>query len=186
MKFIHLIVTIVLYTLPGYCQQKPGVVINEFMADPAPVIGLPNYEWVELLNTTDTAINLMGWRIADGAGTSNLFDAYILPPGGYLIVCGHSALAALSVYGPAISVTNFPSLNNSGDIIQIKHILQHPPVTQSQSSVQSHHHTVHDRNDSQTSQLDQKQDHDLSPDAPGGICGNRHQTGHTYGCGSRK
>ncbi len=120
MKFIHLIVTIVLYTLPGYCQQKPGVVINEFMADPAPVIGLPNYEWVELLNTTDTAINLMGWRIADGAGTSNLFDAYILPPGGYLIVCGHSALAALSVYGPAISVTNFPSLNNSGDIIQIK------------------------------------------------------------------
>ena len=76
--------------------------------------------------------------------------------------------------------------HDSGDIIQIKYILQHPSVTQSQSSVQSHHHTVHDRNDSQTSQLDQKQDHDLSPDAPGGICGNRHQTGHTYGCGSRK
>lgn len=120
MKLIHFIVVIVSYSLPAYCQQKPMVVINEFMADPSPVIGLPNYEWVELFNTTDTAINLLGWRIADGAGSSNPFGAYSLPPGGYVIICGNSAINALSAFGSAIGVTNFPSLNNSGDLIQIR------------------------------------------------------------------
>ena len=38
------------------------VIITEIMADPSPVVGLPNAEFVEIKNVSSTAFNLNGWK----------------------------------------------------------------------------------------------------------------------------
>jgi len=53
--------------LPFYlfAQNRYDVVIDEIMADQTPIVGLPNNEWIELKNTTSSAINLLNWRIGE-------------------------------------------------------------------------------------------------------------------------
>lgn len=96
------------------------VVISEIMTDPTPQIALPNNEWIELRNVSSTAFNLSGWRIADATGQSGPMPVYTLQPDSFVIVCTASAVTAMSVYGPTISVTSFPSLDNTGDVIYLK------------------------------------------------------------------
>lgn len=96
-------------------QNRYQVVITEIMADPSPVVGLPNNEWVELKNTGTTVINLSGWRLGDLTGISGPMPSFALAPGNYVIVCTGSAVNALSAFGPTIAVTSFPSLDNEAD-----------------------------------------------------------------------
>ena len=102
-----------------FIPQQYDIVIDELMADPLPGVGLPNYEWIELKNTSSSPINLKGWRLSDLTSTSGPFPEIILQPEGLIIVCSASALAALSSFGNTISVTSFPSLDNEGDLISI-------------------------------------------------------------------
>lgn len=101
-------------------QNRYDVLITEIMADPAPQVGLPNNEWIELHNTTALPIELQGWRIGDASGQSGPMSSFILPPGGYVIVCTGSAVTALSAFGPTIAITSFPSLDNDGDQLYVK------------------------------------------------------------------
>jgi hypothetical protein len=96
-------------------QNRYDVVIDEIMADPTPIVTLPTNEWIELKNTTTSSINLQNWRIGDATGQSGPMPNFILQPDSFVIVCTGSAVAAMSVYGTAISVTSFPSLDNDGD-----------------------------------------------------------------------
>lgn len=96
------------------------IVINEIMADPSPQAGLPNNEWIELYNRSGTAISITGWRIADAGSQSGPVPVYTLQPGSYVIVCAAGSAAAMSSYGPVITVTGFPSLDNTGDIVSLK------------------------------------------------------------------
>lgn len=101
----------------AYTQNRYNVVIDEIMADPSPQVGLPNNEWIELKNTTTTPINLQNWRIGDATGQSGPMPNFILQPDSFVVVCTSSAVAALSAFGTTISVTSFPSLDNTGDQI---------------------------------------------------------------------
>ena len=85
------------------------------MADQTPQVTLPNNEWIELKNTTAAPINLQGWRIGDATGQSGPMPNFTLQPDSFVVVCTGSAVAAMSVLGTTISVTNFPSLDNDGD-----------------------------------------------------------------------
>ncbi len=96
------------------------IVIDELMADPTPVVSLPTNEWLELKNTTIFDINLQNYKLGKATGESGPMPSYILPAGGYVIVCTGSAVAAMSVYGPTIAVTSFPSLNNDADKIYLR------------------------------------------------------------------
>jgi hypothetical protein len=96
------------------------IVINELMIDPSPQVSLPNNEWIELKNTRSTAFNLTGFRIGDAGGQSGPMPNYILQPDSMVIVCSASSLAAMSIYGAAISVTSFPSLDNTADLIFLR------------------------------------------------------------------
>lgn len=100
--------------------KRYDVIIDELMADPSPQVGLPNAEWIELRNLSASAYNLQGWRIGDAGSQSGPMQNYILKPDSFVIVCPASALAALSAFGPCISVSGFPSLDNTGDIIYLR------------------------------------------------------------------
>lgn len=116
MKFSTLLLLAWLLIPVGlFAQNRYDVVIDELMADPTPQVGLPNNEWLELKNTTTTAINLLNWRIGDATGQSGPMPGFVLQPDSFVIVCTGSAVAALSAFGTTISVTSFPSLDNDGD-----------------------------------------------------------------------
>ena len=123
MKKINVILFFaMLFTIDTHAQvaNRYDIVIDELMADPTPQVALPNNEWIELRNTSSTAFNLLGWRIGDATGQSGTMPSYNLLPDSFVIVCTASAVAAMSVYGPAISVTSFPSLDNTGDVIYLR------------------------------------------------------------------
>lgn len=63
-----------------------SVVINEIMADPTPVVGLPESEYLELYNNSPDAINLEGWTLKIGS-TSKVLGAYTLYPSEYVVIC---------------------------------------------------------------------------------------------------
>ena len=116
MKLLTLLLILLLIKpaiLPA--QNRYEVVIDEIMADPAPQIGLPNNEWIELKNTSTNPISLQNWRIGDPNGQSGPLPNFILQPDSFVIVCTGSAVSAMSAFGTTISVTSFPSLDNDGD-----------------------------------------------------------------------
>ena len=63
-----------------------SVVINEIMADPTPVVGLSESEYLELYNNSPDAINLEGWTLKIG-NTSKVLGAYTLYPSEYVVIC---------------------------------------------------------------------------------------------------
>jgi Lamin Tail Domain/Bacterial Ig-like domain/CHU_C Type IX secretion signal domain len=81
---------------------------------------LPNNEWIEIRNVSPTAFNLAGWRIGDGSGQSGPLPAFTLLPDSFVVLCSSGAVAAMNLYGPAIAVTGFPSLDNTGDVIFLR------------------------------------------------------------------
>ena len=119
MKIAKLILLIFLLPFLCFSQNRYDVVIDEVMADPTPQVGLPNNEWIELKNTTTSPIDLQGWRIGDATGQSGGLPNFILQPDSFVIVCTASAVAAMSAFGTTISVTSFPSLDNSGDHLSL-------------------------------------------------------------------
>ncbi len=111
-----------LFTINSHAQvaNRYDIVIDELMADPTPQVALPNNEWIELRNTSSTAFNLLGWRIGDATGQSGTMPSYNLLPDSFVIVCTASAVTAMGVFGPTISVTSFPSLDNTGDVLFLR------------------------------------------------------------------
>ncbi len=102
-----------------YTPQQYDIVMDEIMSDPTPLVGLPNNEWIELKNITAFAINLKNWKIADAAGQSGAMPSFVLQPDSFVIVCTGSAAAALGIYGKVISVSSFPSLDNTGELLSL-------------------------------------------------------------------
>jgi hypothetical protein len=96
------------------------VLIDEIMADPTPLNGLPDAEWIELRNRSAFEVNLQNWKIGKPSGLSGSMPSYILKPDSFVIVCTGSAVAALSAFGPVLSVTSFPSLSNTGDLLYLQ------------------------------------------------------------------
>ena len=88
------------------------VIINEIMADPDPVIGLPNHEYLELYNNASSPIDLSGWILQIGSSAKTIED-FIMLPQSYLIICKNDAVEELSQYGTTYGMSSF-SLTNSG------------------------------------------------------------------------
>ncbi len=103
-----------------WSQNRYAIIISELMADPTPVVGLPANEWIELKNNSPVPLNLQNWRILDASGQSGPLPAVTIQPDSLLIICGSTALSAMSSYGTAAAVTSFPSLDNDGEWIAIK------------------------------------------------------------------
>lgn len=94
------------------------VLISEFFADPTPVIGLPEIEYVEIFNKSTKILNLQGWKIGDASSEGTIAAAWLLP-GEYKILTA-TANVPLFTLSSAVGTTSFPSLNNAGDDVVLK------------------------------------------------------------------
>ena len=95
------------------------ILINEILADPSPIVGLPDAEFVELFNTTDSDIDLSNWTFSDASSSSTITSA-IVPAQDFLIITSNSAVSLFEPFGTTVGVSSFPSLNNTGDNLSIK------------------------------------------------------------------
>ena len=95
------------------------VVINEFMCDPSPQVGLPDAEFIELYNASQKIFDLSNWTLGDGSTVSTL-ENLIFRPGDYIIICSEGSEMAFSAFGPTQGQSSFPALTNSGDEILLR------------------------------------------------------------------
>jgi hypothetical protein len=77
----------------SFHENLPGdLIINEIMADPTPVVSLPDAEYLELYNTTENTIGLSGWKLE--AGNSKwIFPDIQLESRKYLLITSGSAIS---------------------------------------------------------------------------------------------
>jgi len=93
----------------------PGdLVLTEIFPNPTPPVGLPNFEYVEIYNASNQALQLGGLGLSTGS-TPRLVDEYVLLPQAYVTLCSNDAAAELGVLGPVVTLASFPALTNSGD-----------------------------------------------------------------------
>ena len=89
------------------------LLISEIMADPSPVVGLPDVEYVEVYNPGSAAVDLSVVRLDNGR-TSVALPARSLAAGAYL------AFASEAVADPRYAVVpQLPTLTNSGATLRL-------------------------------------------------------------------
>ncbi|MFK5855903.1 MAG: lamin tail domain-containing protein [Bacteroidota bacterium] len=98
-----------------YKTQPFDVVINEIMSDPTPPVALPDYEYLELYNKTQSNIDLDRWTLTIGT-TNKMFSSVILPAQSYLIVAKEAAQEQLGEFGQFYGFSTF-TLTNSGQTL---------------------------------------------------------------------
>ena len=126
-RFFIPVSLIVLILLVAVTTAEAQVVINEFMPDPArdwDGDGEYNYrddEWVEILNTGESAVDLSGYLISDGTGLPVWRYGFsgIIGPGETVVVYGSDSRAWEESNGQPVYGL---SLNNAGDQVSLYRI----------------------------------------------------------------
>ncbi|MEM9329461.1 MAG: lamin tail domain-containing protein, partial [Bacteroidota bacterium] len=93
-------------------------VISEIMADPSPAQGLPEEEFIELLNISNTTYNLKGLSLAKSSGEVDLPDRE-LAPGEYIAFVGFGAGSSFTQVN-VVGLEGLFSFSNDGDSIVLR------------------------------------------------------------------
>lgn len=97
---------------------KHDLIINELMLDESPVVALPEYEYMELYNSSSYPINLTSWMIQVGDKEYE-FEKDTLSTHEYIIFCKKEAVEYFKKYGKVHGLESFPILKNAGVDIQL-------------------------------------------------------------------
>ncbi|KAA9331622.1 hypothetical protein F0P96_15430 [Hymenobacter busanensis] len=115
------------YTPPAAQPAPNQLLITEIYADETPATGAPaaTYasEYLEIYNPTAAPLDLAGVRLLKPTSTAAaaVFPAgAVLLPGEYAVVCGSTRTAQFTGFGKVFGLTNFPSLNNTGDQVLLR------------------------------------------------------------------
>lgn len=94
------------------------VVFTEIMADPSPVVGLPNVEFIEIHNRSTKSIHLENWKLKVDNTTRTLFTQTV-NANEYVLLCHANDSALLAPFGKVIPVDRFQGLRNSYALLQL-------------------------------------------------------------------
>lgn len=100
------------YTFLYYNAHENDIVINEIMADPAPQVELPSWEYIELYNTCDFPIDITNWTFIIGTSEKKIEQNIVIQPNNYLLLCHEDAIEDLSHYGYCHGFPSFQIANN--------------------------------------------------------------------------
>lgn len=96
-----------------------SVRINEILADPNPVVGMPDAEFVELFNASDSVFyNLQDWIFVNTT-SAKILPSFVLGPGEYVVLCDANNVALFSNVGNVIGIPSFTALTNTGDSLTL-------------------------------------------------------------------
>jgi len=93
------------------------IVFNEVMADPYPTVGLPNFEYIELMNVSGMPVNLKNWKL-EMNGKQKVLSDQTINPGGFLIIAGTGGIPIFGTYGACIEVSGL-TINNEGSKLKL-------------------------------------------------------------------
>lgn len=97
-------------------ERSLDIVINEIYAAPLSTAQLPNAEYIELYNRTDSSIDLTGWNFRDASSSQGAYlPQFKLAPKSYVVICASGFASRFTADIPLIPVVGFPSLNNDQD-----------------------------------------------------------------------
>ncbi len=97
------------------------VIINEIMADPSPAVSdIPEVEYVEIFNRSESSIDLTGWTLKDASNTQAVFPPTTLESGEYAIICKETEKAFFERFGKVIGTPKWPVLNNDKDSVILR------------------------------------------------------------------
>ncbi|HNY01519.1 MAG TPA: lamin tail domain-containing protein [Bacteroidales bacterium] len=105
-----------------YENHAFDVVIDEILADPDPVVGLPEGEFAELYNRSGHSIDLEGWTFTAGSSTKTI-PAMVLGAGEFVILCRDTAY--LSFGRCAQLFTSAYTLPNEGTTLTLRDAANH-------------------------------------------------------------
>lgn len=123
-RFSVILALVPITAIPCFSDCAAQLAVNEFLADPARdwdgdgVLSSRDDEWVEIINLGGTAVDLAGYRLADGEGIPVWRYGFsgVLEAGGVRIVYGSDSRAWEEANGfPVYGL----SLNNTGDRIAL-------------------------------------------------------------------
>lgn len=95
------------------------IVINEFMADPSPSIGLPDVEFIELYNTLPFSLSIENMVVSIN-DRDYLLPEKLIDSAGYLIISDSEYSERFSTYGNTLGIHSMASLNNSSGEIKLR------------------------------------------------------------------
>ncbi|MEM0997938.1 MAG: lamin tail domain-containing protein [Bacteroidota bacterium] len=95
-----------------------SVIINEIYFEVDNINPLPEAEYVELYNRSNSLFDLAGWTFADRS-SDVVLGSYILQPGAYVVLCHEDSLFKFAGL-PALGLSSFPILNNADDDLGLR------------------------------------------------------------------
>jgi gliding motility-associated-like protein len=96
--------------------HQNDIIINEIFADPTPSIGLPEYEYLELYNTTSSAIDLTNWTITIGS-TDKVFPSSVIESDSFVILIKEDVFDSFQNNISKIGFSSISLTNGGGNII---------------------------------------------------------------------
>ncbi|OIP02484.1 MAG: hypothetical protein AUJ98_01260 [Bacteroidetes bacterium CG2_30_33_31] len=99
-----------------YLPKAFDVQINEILADPTPLVALPDKEYIELYNRTAFDINLHNWTFTLD-NTYEVFPDSVIKSNSYIILCNSNDIATYQAYGSVIGLSSFSLLNSGQQLI---------------------------------------------------------------------
>ena len=119
MKTFALILCIWSFKMALGQVERYELVINEIMADPSPIVALPNAEYIELKNISRKTIDLIRFKIDNGSTIATIPNSYLLQPDSMVVLCSRTQSVFFGNI-KTIGLTSFPALGNEGDLITLK------------------------------------------------------------------
>jgi len=101
-----------------YMVQFGDIIISEIFADPSPQVDLPEYEFLELFNTTEWALQVSDLYLVLGNDSVRVPE-FTINRGEYLILSQSAAVEQYEHHGHTLRVPNWPTLNNRGERVSL-------------------------------------------------------------------
>ena len=105
--FATLLIVACISSSSAQISHENDIVINEIMADPNPTIALPEWEFIELFNTTDSDIYINRWKLIIGKKEFTFNEDIVIQADDYLILCHEDAFEEFSSYGNCQGFSSF-------------------------------------------------------------------------------
>jgi Lamin Tail Domain len=98
------------------------VILNEIFPDPTPSFGLPDYEYIEIVNRSGKYLKGDAITIRDGTSAAIKLTGVVLAPGDIHVLVGAGAGQNLPAGVKYTAITGLPTLNNDGETITLANL----------------------------------------------------------------